>query len=76
MTLLVPVTFQEKIGDWFANTGTGTVKSGPIGGGGVGKYLKARSAQEESATVANGSTAVAKKRKLGSAVEFKNFSAW
>ena len=55
------------------------MESGAAGGGGVGKYLKARNAQPESAAAGNGSTAVAmtKKRKLGvSAGEFKDFSGW
>lgn len=64
----------DKIGSWYSNPGTGTAGSGPVGGGGVGKYLKARSTQAESAAVDTGSTAaVAKKRKLGS---FENFSSW
>ena len=75
--MLVPVAFQEKVGSWFSNPVTGTAESGAVGGGGVGKYLKARSAQTESATAANGSIAMAKKRKLGvSSGEMKDFSAW
>jgi hypothetical protein len=35
---------QDKIGSWYSNPGTGTSNSG-VGGGGVGKYLKARNAQ-------------------------------
>ncbi|KAK9902611.1 hypothetical protein M0R45_001543 [Rubus argutus] len=69
----------DKVGSWYSNPGTGTAGSGAVGGGGgVGKYLKARSALPESATVDAGSTepAVPKKRKLASAGEFKDFSAW
>lgn len=67
----------EKVGSWFSNPVTGTAESGAVGSGGVGKYLKARSAQTESATAANGSIAMAKKRKLGvSSGEMKDFSAW
>lgn len=70
----------DKVGSWYSNPGTGTAGSGSgaVGGGGVGKYLKARSALPESATVDAGSTesAVPRKRKLASAGEFKDFSAW
>ncbi|KAG6666064.1 peptidyl-prolyl cis-trans isomerase CYP65 [Carya illinoinensis] len=68
----------DKIGSWFSNPGTGTTGSGTVGGG-VGKYLKARNGQAESAAVDTSSTAipVAKKRKLGvSAGQFKDFSGW
>ncbi|GMY11908.1 peptidyl-prolyl cis-trans isomerase CYP65 [Fagus crenata] len=77
----------DKIGSWYSNPGTGTSNSG-VGGGGVGKYLKARNAQAESAAVDTSLTAiavdtsltaiaVAKKRKLGASTgEFKDFSAW
>ncbi|XAR51367.1 Peptidylprolyl isomerase [Bertholletia excelsa] len=70
----------DKIGSWYSNPGTGAKESAIVGGG-VGKYLKARHAQAESAAAAadNGSQAIttAKKRKLGvSASEFKDFSAW
>ncbi|XXG56876.1 hypothetical protein AAC387_Pa03g4183 [Persea americana] len=65
----------ERLGSWFSNTGTtGTTAVG----NGVGKYLKARTTQADTAsntsTEANGSS---KKRKAGdSKVEYKDFSAW
>ncbi|KAH7845497.1 hypothetical protein Vadar_002903 [Vaccinium darrowii] len=69
----------EKVGSWYSNPGTGATESG-AGSGGVGKYLKARSAQAESAAAADTgpqATSVAKKRKLGAPVgEFKDFSTW
>lgn len=49
------------------------------GGGGVGKYLKARNAKTESTAIDSGSStiAVTKKRKVGvSTAEFKDFSGW
>ncbi|PQQ03555.1 peptidyl-prolyl cis-trans isomerase CYP65 [Prunus yedoensis var. nudiflora] len=70
---------KDKIGSWYSNPTTGTVESGSAGGGGVGKYLKARSALPESAAVNAGSTELAstKKRKLGvSTTNYNNFSAW
>ncbi|BBH05893.1 plant U-box 49 [Prunus dulcis] len=70
---------KDKIGSWYSNPVTGTVESGSAGGGGVGKYLKARSALPESAAVNAGSTELAstKKRKLGvSATNYNNFSSW
>ncbi|KAL6222694.1 hypothetical protein ACLB2K_006085 [Fragaria x ananassa] len=68
----------DKVGSWYSNPGTGTTGSGGVGGGGVGKYLKARAALPESAIVDAGSTesSVPKKRKMASAGEFKDFSAW
>lgn len=73
------VISQEKVGSWYSNPGTGATESG-AGRGGVGKYLKARSSQAESAAAADTgpqATAVAKKRKLGAPVgEFKDFSTW
>lgn len=50
-----------------------------MGGGGVGKYLKAKNAQTESAAIDSGSStiAVTKKRKVGvTTAEFKDFSGW
>lgn len=66
--------FQDKVGSWFSNPGTGIEATS----GGVGKYLKARNAQPES-TPDSGLQAVgvAKKRKLGAPTrELKDFSAW
>ncbi|GMP27730.1 hypothetical protein CsSME_00003592 [Camellia sinensis var. sinensis] len=69
----------DKIGSWYTNPGTGASESGSVGGG-IGKYLKARNVQAESAAAADTGTqaiAIAKKRKLGLAMgEFKDFSAW
>ena len=72
-------TFQDKVGAWFSNPGTGTAEPGAVGGGGVGKYLKSRTGQAEPAPADTGLQAmtVAKKRKLGiPTAEFKDFSAW
>lgn len=70
----------EKIGSWYSNPGTGTTESGTVGGGGgVGKYLKAKNAKTESTAIDSGSStlAVTKKRKVGvSTAEFKDFSGW
>lgn len=68
----------DKVGSWYSNPGTGA-DSG-TGGGGVGKYLKARkNAQVTSAAAVSEPdlqlTAVGKKRKTGT-TEFGNFSAW
>lgn len=72
------MNFQDKIGSWYSNpgTGTGTAESGAIGGG-VGKYLKARNTQSKSATADTNITAISvtKKRKA-TPREFKDFSAW
>ncbi|KAI4327346.1 hypothetical protein L6164_019819 [Bauhinia variegata] len=65
----------DKIGSWYSNPGAGTSESGGVGG--VGKYLKARSDQAESATVDTSTAIVGKKRKAGVASGgFKDFSAW
>lgn len=69
---------QDKIGSWYSNPGSGTTDSGTVGGG-IGKYLKARNAQAESAAIDTNPAAisVAKKRKLGvSTGGFKDFSGW
>lgn len=70
----------DKVGSWYSNPGTGA-DSG-TGGGGVGKYLKARkNAQVTSAATVAASEpalqlmAVGKKRKTGT-TEFGNFSSW
>uniref|UniRef100_A0A5B7BCV8 Putative peptidyl-prolyl cis-trans isomerase CYP65 isoform X2 n=1 Tax=Davidia involucrata TaxID=16924 RepID=A0A5B7BCV8_DAVIN len=70
---------KDKVGSWYSNPGTGTTESGAVGG--VGKYLKVRNAQAESATATADtglqSITIAKKRKLGvSRGEFKDFSSW
>ncbi|KAK6258656.1 hypothetical protein SCA6_013130 [Theobroma cacao] len=67
----------DKVGSWYSNPGTGTAESGAVGGGGVGKYLKARNTPSESATVDTSLAAISvtKKRKV-TAGEFKDFSAW
>ncbi|KAL4568785.1 hypothetical protein LXL04_024401 [Taraxacum kok-saghyz] len=64
----------EKIGSWYSNPGTGVEAEG--GGGGVGKYLKARAATT-TATSDGGGGGVVKKRKVGvSTQELKDFSGW
>lgn len=71
-------TFQDQVGSWYSHPGTGT-ETGAVVGGGVGKYLKAKSAPVDSAADDSGLTAIAttKKRKVGvSAGEFKDFSGW
>ncbi|KAL8168337.1 hypothetical protein V2J09_009836 [Rumex salicifolius] len=70
----------EKVGSWYSNPGTGTTDGGGDGGG-VAKYLRARTTQTESSTgvTESGTSSIAtgKKRKLGaSSTEFKNFSNW
>ena len=80
MTFASLLTFQDKVGSWYSNPGTGTTESGTVGGGGgVGKYLKARNSRPEAATVDTGISTVdtVKKRKVGiSTAEFKDFSGW
>ncbi|XWS41770.1 hypothetical protein CRYUN_Cryun17cG0111700 [Craigia yunnanensis] len=67
----------DKVGSWYSNPGTGTAESGAVGGGGVGKYLKARNIQIESASVDTNLTTISitKKSKVMEG-EFKDFSAW
>uniref|UniRef100_A0A0E0KA66 Peptidylprolyl isomerase n=1 Tax=Oryza punctata TaxID=4537 RepID=A0A0E0KA66_ORYPU len=62
----------DKVGSWYSNPGTGVAGS-TSSGGGVGKYLKARTAGSVD-VVADDSN---KKRKADvSNVEFKDFSGW
>ncbi|KAL4377825.1 hypothetical protein GQ457_02G008390 [Hibiscus cannabinus] len=67
----------DKIGSWYSNPGTGMTEAGAVGGGGVGKYLKARNSQSESAAADTNITSISvtKKRKTAPG-EFKDFSAW
>ncbi|KAI3824156.1 hypothetical protein L1987_05605 [Smallanthus sonchifolius] len=66
----------EKIGSWYSNPGTGA-EAEASGGVGVGKYLKARTANVDSTPAQDGNNAVLKKRKLAvSTQELKDFSAW
>lgn len=68
----------DKVGSWYSNPGTGATDSIAVGGG-VGKYLKAKSSQTVAVTADSGfeGNGAPKKRKVGaSAVEYKNFSAW
>ncbi|KAE8704858.1 Peptidyl-prolyl cis-trans isomerase CYP65 [Hibiscus syriacus] len=67
----------DKIGSWYSNPGTGMTEAGAVGGGGVGKYLKAWNSHSESAAVDTNITAISvtKKRKTARG-EFKDFSAW
>lgn len=66
---------QEKIGSWYSNP---VIPS--VGGGGVGKYLKARVGQTASVASLDSDVPagpVGKKRKLGgSGGELKDFSSW
>ncbi|CAH1413379.1 unnamed protein product [Lactuca virosa] len=69
----------EKIGSWYSNPGTGVEVDDS--GGGVGKYLKAKTTDTATATASDGgggqSNGVGKKRKLGvSKQDFKDFSGW
>ncbi|KAJ4823323.1 cytochrome P450 monooxygenase 65 [Turnera subulata] len=67
----------EKVGSWYSNPGSGTTES--VGGGGVGKYLKARNTLTDSAAIDTDLTtsSTKKKRKVGvSTGEFKDFSGW
>ncbi|XP_015578514.1 peptidyl-prolyl cis-trans isomerase CYP65 isoform X2 [Ricinus communis] len=70
----------DKVGSWYSNPGTGTTESRTVGGGGgVGKYLKARNSQPESAAIDAGLTTItaSKKRKVSVPTsEFKDFSGW
>lgn len=72
-------TFQDKLGSWFSNPGTGTTETG-VGGGGVGKYLKTRDPPAKSKPPIDtdlDTVSVTKKRKLGvKGSELKDFSAW
>lgn len=71
-------SFQDKVGSWYSNPGVGTTDS-ETAGGGVGKYLKARSTQKSAAAADTSlqETTVAKKRKLDVSTRgFKDFSAW
>lgn len=75
--------YQEKVGSWYSNPGSGTAEGG-AGTGGVGKYLKAKSnAATKDTSGATDSdiaaTGVSKKRKTTSAsasTGFKDFSGW
>lgn len=69
---------QDKIGSWYSHPVTGRADS-ETARGGIGKYLKGKNAEGESAAVDSSltATAVAKKRKLGvSTREFEDFSSW
>lgn len=67
---------QEKVGSWYSNPGTGATDSGTVGGG-VGRYLKAKTTQVEPTTGDTSIPAVsAKKRKTGLKGDFKDFSGW
>lgn len=67
------------IGSWYSNPGTRANGSAP-GSGGVGKYLKSRTSEDQTAAAAAASLLQqqesTKKRKLGVSSEFKNFSSW
>lgn len=65
------------MGSWYSNPGTGVAGSTSTGGG-VGKYLKARTASSVDVTgSADAADDLGKKRKATvSNVEFKDFSGW
>ncbi|XP_066355799.1 peptidyl-prolyl cis-trans isomerase CYP65-like [Miscanthus floridulus] len=67
----------DKVGSWYSNPGTGVAGSTSTGGG-VGKYLKARTAGSVDVTGSAGAADdSSKKRKAtASSVEFKDFSGW
>ncbi|KAM3230354.1 hypothetical protein ACQJBY_060879 [Aegilops geniculata] len=67
----------DKVGSWYSNPGTG-VSASTSAAGGVGKYLKARTAGSADATGnAAASDDSSKKRKASApSVEFKDFSGW
>lgn len=77
------VIYQEKVGSWYSNPGSGTAEGG-AGTGGVGKYLKPKSnAATKDTSGATDSdiaaTGVSKKRKTTSpsaSTGFKDFSGW
>lgn len=64
----------EKVGSWYSNPGA--ADGGAVGGGGVGKYLKARTAPTEQTADDNSILASTKKRKASIVGEFKDFSGW
>lgn len=71
------VSFQDKVGSWYSNPGTGVAEYGAAGGGGgVGKYLKARNAQSKSPAVDAGVRQTTSTKKRTAAGEFKDFSSW
>ncbi|KAG6604128.1 Peptidyl-prolyl cis-trans isomerase CYP65, partial [Cucurbita argyrosperma subsp. sororia] len=66
-----------KVGSWYSNPGTGVAEYGAAaGGGGVGKYLKARNAQSKSPAVDAGVRQTTSTKKRTAAGEFKDFSSW
>ncbi|OMP01817.1 hypothetical protein COLO4_11575 [Corchorus olitorius] len=66
----------DKVGSWYSNPGSGTAEPGAVVSGGVGKYLKSKNTQSESATLDKSlAIPVTKKRKV-KAGEFKDFSGW
>ncbi|KAL9264886.1 Peptidyl-prolyl cis-trans isomerase CYP65-like protein [Drosera capensis] len=68
----------EKVGSWYSNPGSGTAEAGGVGGGGVGKYLKARTVEAHTEVTDNtiSNIVVAKKRKVGASSELNDFSSW
>lgn len=67
---------QDKVGSWYSNPGTGATDSGAGGGGGVGKYLKARNANESTGDAGGVAPTTSKKRKVSVSTGFKDFSSW
>ncbi|KAL6498205.1 hypothetical protein OROGR_028602 [Orobanche gracilis] len=70
----------DKIGSWYSNPVTRSTDTPAVGGGGVGKYLKARIGQASSTTgidIDAPAGSVVKKRKLEvSSGELRDFSSW
>ncbi|KAJ4962604.1 hypothetical protein NE237_022543 [Protea cynaroides] len=65
----------EKVGSWYSNPSSGNVESATVGGG-VGKYLKAKTTLTEAATGDANLPSIAKKRKTIVSEEYKDFSSW
>lgn len=69
------LSFQDKVGSWYSNPGTGVAEDGAAGGG-VGKYLKARNAQSKPPAVDSSLKQTTSTKKRTAAGEFKDFSSW
>lgn len=67
---------KHKVGSWFSNPAIAAAGNGTVSGG-VGKYLKARSAASEAGDANNPAPDPSiKKRKVEASIEYKNFSGW
>ncbi|XP_043713673.1 peptidyl-prolyl cis-trans isomerase CYP65 [Telopea speciosissima] len=65
----------DKVGSWYSNPSSGTMESAAVGGG-VGKYLKAKTSLAEAAIGDANLPSIAKKRKTIVSEEYKDFSSW